>query len=282
MAIYCMSDIHGHFFEFQEMLDKIAFGPDDELYVLGDIIDRGSESAEMLIWAVDKAPANIHFMCGNHEDMALEVVEHNPLWLQMSRKKTLWNYNGGRATVAKLKKLTHGDWRAGVLLPWLRKLPVYAKVNASGEDYMLVHAGFNVAFFDNVAKTRKGAKPARMNVRGESNLLNLVTKMQEPEVYDIGYGFGEQGRDDMLWIRDDWIFEPEPTPCRVVHGHTSFSWHDIEKIRLADLEFAFYGRPGRICHYYDNRYCIDCGISENGYLGCLRLDDLEEFYVKAD
>ncbi|WP_455810217.1 metallophosphoesterase, partial [Clostridium butyricum] len=43
MSRYVMSDIHGCYAEFIEMLQKINFGDDDELYVLGDIFDRGPQ-----------------------------------------------------------------------------------------------------------------------------------------------------------------------------------------------------------------------------------------------
>lgn len=71
MSIYCISDIHGCFIEFNKMLRLINFQESDELYILGDIFDRGPASAEMLWWATKQAPANVHFLLGNHEDMIL-------------------------------------------------------------------------------------------------------------------------------------------------------------------------------------------------------------------
>ena len=42
-----MSDIHGCFDEFMEMLELIKFTPKtDALYILGDVIDRGDKSLE--------------------------------------------------------------------------------------------------------------------------------------------------------------------------------------------------------------------------------------------
>lgn len=38
---YAMSDIHGRFDKYKEMLSLIDFTPRDTLYVLGDVIDRG-------------------------------------------------------------------------------------------------------------------------------------------------------------------------------------------------------------------------------------------------
>lgn len=36
-----MSDLHGCYNKFIKMLDQIEFKNDDELYILGDILDRG-------------------------------------------------------------------------------------------------------------------------------------------------------------------------------------------------------------------------------------------------
>ena len=38
---YVLSDIHGNFEIFKRMLDKIQFNSHDQLYILGDICDRG-------------------------------------------------------------------------------------------------------------------------------------------------------------------------------------------------------------------------------------------------
>ena len=40
---YIISDIHGCYNEYMELLQKINFSDTDELYVLGDAIDRGPE-----------------------------------------------------------------------------------------------------------------------------------------------------------------------------------------------------------------------------------------------
>lgn len=38
---YLVSDIHGCFDQYQALLEKIRFSDEDELYVLGDVVDRG-------------------------------------------------------------------------------------------------------------------------------------------------------------------------------------------------------------------------------------------------
>ena len=54
MSTYVMSDIHGCYNEFHQMLDTIGFSPSDELILAGDYIDRGKQTLEMLYWLEDR------------------------------------------------------------------------------------------------------------------------------------------------------------------------------------------------------------------------------------
>ena len=45
---YVMSDIHGNYTAFKQMLKEINFTDDDLLYIVGDLVDYGSESMELL------------------------------------------------------------------------------------------------------------------------------------------------------------------------------------------------------------------------------------------
>ena len=45
---YIVSDLHGCFEQYQELLAKIDFSETDELYVLGDVVDRGPEPIRIL------------------------------------------------------------------------------------------------------------------------------------------------------------------------------------------------------------------------------------------
>ena len=46
--IYIMSDIHGLYDRYKAMLEKINFNDEDKLYILGDVIDRGDKSFDIL------------------------------------------------------------------------------------------------------------------------------------------------------------------------------------------------------------------------------------------
>ena len=68
---YVISDLHGYPHErFLRLLDKAGFGPDDSLYILGDVIDRnGDGGVETLQWLMYQY--NVDLIMGNHEAMLL-------------------------------------------------------------------------------------------------------------------------------------------------------------------------------------------------------------------
>ena len=43
--IYVMSDIHGCYEKYRQMLDLIRFCEEDTLYILGDVVDRGPDDS---------------------------------------------------------------------------------------------------------------------------------------------------------------------------------------------------------------------------------------------
>ncbi len=46
LANYVISDIHGHYEYYVKMMEKIKFSNADMLYILGDVIDRGSHPSQ--------------------------------------------------------------------------------------------------------------------------------------------------------------------------------------------------------------------------------------------
>ena len=73
MNTYVMSDIHGCYDEFQQMLEKIHFSDRDLLICAGDYIDRGTKNYEMMSW-ISNAPENVVFVRGNHDEEFLNPV----------------------------------------------------------------------------------------------------------------------------------------------------------------------------------------------------------------
>ena len=76
MATYAIGDIQGCFHAFTALLARLQFNPkQDKLWLVGDIINRGSGSLEVLRWCFQHQES-LKVVLGNHDLHALAVV-HN-------------------------------------------------------------------------------------------------------------------------------------------------------------------------------------------------------------
>lgn len=67
---FAVGDIHGCFSKLQRALDAVQFNPErDRLFSVGDLVDRGPESADVDVWL--RKPW-FHAIRGNHEQMAID------------------------------------------------------------------------------------------------------------------------------------------------------------------------------------------------------------------
>ena len=72
MATYVISDIHGEYERFMELLEEIELKDTDTLYVLGDVLDRGEHPIKVILKLMEMP--NAFCIVGNHEVMALECL----------------------------------------------------------------------------------------------------------------------------------------------------------------------------------------------------------------
>ena len=74
MAVFVLGDIQGCFYSFQSLLDKVSFDPKrDQLWLVGDLINRGRESLAVLDWCYQNQ-SSIRPVLGNHELHFLAVA----------------------------------------------------------------------------------------------------------------------------------------------------------------------------------------------------------------
>ncbi len=95
---FAVGDIHGCFTALQQALVHIGFNPaQDRLFSVGDLVDRGPESAQVLHWL---AQPWFHAISGNHDFMAwkfalgqpypsVDVLEHGGGWLTTTAPELL-------------------------------------------------------------------------------------------------------------------------------------------------------------------------------------------------
>ena len=146
---YVISDIHGEYNQFMDILGKIRFGETDVLYVLGDVVDRGPNPIKVLQYMMTKP--NIIPIVGNHEIMALiclrllpnEITENflSELSFEDYVQLTDWIADGGGSTIQEFARL-NADERQEVL-DYIGEFIDYEELSVAGKDYLLVHAGID-------------------------------------------------------------------------------------------------------------------------------------------
>ena len=94
---YVISDIHGNYNQFEKMLKKIKFNSSDKMYILGDVIDRGTEPIRLL--KKISQMENVFLVIGNHEVMMLNAYAKKP------NAYGLWYMNGGEVTDEQFEQL---------------------------------------------------------------------------------------------------------------------------------------------------------------------------------
>lgn len=130
---YVCCDIHGQYGLYQKLLEEIDFSPEDTLYVLGDVIDRGSDGILILLDMMDRD--NVEMFIGNHELMMLD-------FLSEGGNKENWFYgnNGGQVTYQQFLKLPipmRDD-----IIRYLKEAWVQKYVEVDGKTYALHHSYF--------------------------------------------------------------------------------------------------------------------------------------------
>lgn len=144
--IYVISDIHGCYDEYIQLLEKIQFSDEDELYVLGDVVDRGPEPIKVLQDMMLRA--NVYPVLGNHDYIALKILKK--LCVEIKEENVdvhlnqddlydywLWTQDGGATTVEKFRKLSYEDKIE--ILEYLQEFSLYEEIALKGKKYILVH-----------------------------------------------------------------------------------------------------------------------------------------------
>ncbi len=134
MSRFAISDIHGCARTFGAILNKIELSREDELYLLGDFVDRGPDSKGVIDKIIQLQNLGFQIQCtrGNHEEMLLEAQDASP------ERERLWWANGGLETLYSFQARTAKDLPE-VYLDWFRSLEACILL----DDYILVHAGLN-------------------------------------------------------------------------------------------------------------------------------------------
>ena len=218
---YLMSDIHGNFKAFCEILNQISFSSEhDHLYILGDVLDRGKYGIKVLNEVrsmVTKGCADL--ILGNHEFFAIEYLSGN-----LSAER--WAMAGGKDTLADIERMNNNEKEE--LLGFLSSLPLYLKIETKKYGTtILTHCGvdsFHLSFKGETIDVAKSIEAAfyrdPYGLMCGSNLLSL--------------------REDTLNMFDSFVFIGH-IPCNRVSKSHKF----IRRPRFIDIDSGS-GRGGKL------------------------------------
>lgn len=135
--IFAIGDIHGCSKTFKKLLlNEIKIQEMDEIYCIGDYIDRGEDSKGVIdfILQLRSDGYHVHTLRGNHEQLLLDSMTNET-------DKEIWLKNGGKETMRSFK-INSLDELPDTYLSFFRETRFCIRT----DDYIFVHAGLN---FDN-------------------------------------------------------------------------------------------------------------------------------------
>lgn len=188
---YIIGDIHGRLDLYEAMIDAIerddanAAPAESHVVLLGDLVDRGPDSAGVIArtrqWQNQR---DVRVLAGNHEEMFLESFEKEEVLRHFLK-------HGGRETILSYG-LSRKQFNAMTLEELFALIPKL--VPEEDRDYI-------AAFED-------------MIVAGDYLFVHAGIDPKLP--------LDAQKRSDLRWIRDRFLLHEGPLEKVVVHGHTIF------------------------------------------------------------
>jgi len=185
--IFVIGDIHGCLDKLELLWEKIDPRPGlDQLIFLGDYIDRGDDSSGVLDYLLElkEIYTDTVFLMGNHEKMFKDFLA--------GVDRALFIYNGGESTLKSYLVRMEDYWegRQGVLDEEALNQLVPEQHRGFLEELKLYYET------DGYIMVHAGLKH--------------------------GVPLENQSLDDLVWIREEFIYSEEDFGKRVIFGHTPF------------------------------------------------------------
>ena len=263
---YAIGDIHGCLDLLETLLgrieDDIAESPRAKVSMvfLGDVIDRGPHSAEVIerLRTYSHPRATTHFVMGNHEEVMLRVIEGEKdvlsSWLRFGGAETLKSYGlkpreivkmgdderiaALREAIAEKMESLYDEVHVRRVQPRTGRLPFQLLREAIPLSHRKFLAGFSDSIsFGDYLFVHAGIRP--------------------------GVGLSEQSQSDLRWIRDPFLDDPTDHGFVVVHGHTISNTVDVAPNRIGIDTGAFCtGVLTALCIEGPNRWLLQTSDTE--------------------
>ena len=139
--VWVIGDVHGYFGTLEALIERLAPSESDAVVMLGDLIDRGPTSANVVNYV--RTTTNVHSIRGNHEQMMIEGFDDALFFKDLNMEARIWHRNGGVNTelsyIAKYGNDDDACDRASDDVEWMRALPTEIVL----DDWRLVHGGYD-------------------------------------------------------------------------------------------------------------------------------------------
>lgn len=140
-----MSDIHGMYDLFLNILGQIDLKDNDTLYIMGDVLDKGPHPIKTLLKIMNMP--NVVCLAGNHEYMAIKCLEYYTKELgevdffddEVFENIMLWMENGGETTLQEFRDLSKDT--KNEIIEYIKDCEVFKRLSVGGKKFILVHAG---------------------------------------------------------------------------------------------------------------------------------------------
>lgn len=120
-----IGDIHGCYSALRRLIEVVRPQKDDVLIMLGDYVDRGPDSCQVVDWLIEASNTRqLHALRGNHDLMMLEARSSKSAfekWLKMGGRETLQSYGADSLKRSDLDMVpkAHWDFLSNRLVPYL-------------------------------------------------------------------------------------------------------------------------------------------------------------------
>ena len=136
--VWVIGDVHGHNLTLQELLSQIELAKEDKVIFVGDLIDSGPRSAQVI--ETVRSDSRFHSILGNHEQMMIDCMKD----LDSGRPgmtTTTWLMNGGMNTMDSFDRAygEDGDEKLREIRRWFTSLPLEIIL----DKHRIVHAGYD-------------------------------------------------------------------------------------------------------------------------------------------
>jgi serine/threonine protein phosphatase 1 len=187
-----IGDIHGCYDELQELLQQAGLSSQDEIIAIGDLVDRGPDSARVIEFF--RHTPNAHSLLGNHERKHIRSLrgEIPPAASQVITRIQIGEeaYSPAVAFMDTFPRfldlpeavLVHGFYEPGVPITEQRENVIFGTL--SGEDYLREHYAWPwYALYD-------GAKPLIVGHRDYSNQMQALVYKERVYMLDSRCVYG--------------------------------------------------------------------------------------------